>query len=364
MTTELPIALIERWPGSEYKQQHDSMAAALKHNISDAASLLKDIEILNEIELTWESPDVASKQGKYNLKRMGNDALHKRVIQYIIDKKERYERLTKFSDYPAMIMAAYPDCKFIPYEDFNTVKEQTQGSILVRGIAAGKIIDWMRSQHRDYYFIETGYLGNYPSLNNRTGRKIYHRIVKNAMQHNRVMVVPDDRWMKLVAWNESLRYQGWKRSGSKILLVTPSDKPCRYYGIDRQQWVDDTIRKIKLHTDRPIIVREKARRAERTNDTIYHAFDQDIFCTVTYNSIAAVESVAYGIPAIALAPTAAEPVCGNDLSSIEHPPRPAAEFVQMWLNHIAYCQYSIDEMISGLAWQLVKENEQRQTLSN
>jgi hypothetical protein len=358
----LPIALVERWPGEEYRQQHQSMISALKHNVSDALKLYNDIQILSEIEATWESPDISTKEGKYNLKRMGDMALHRRVIQHIVDKKERYERLIKFSDYPAMIMAAYPNAEFVPYEDFNRIKHDTQGSILVRGIASGKIIDWMRQQHRDYYFIETGYLGNYPSPNNRTGRKIYHRIVKNSMQHEKIMSVPDDRWKKLVSWNSFLNYNGWRRPGSRILIVAPSEKPCKYYGIEKQQWIDNTISELKKYTDRPIIVREKAPRAERTNDTIYKSFDQDIFCVVTYNSIAAVEALAYGIPAIALAPTAASIVCDNDLSKIESPTRYSEDLIQSWLNHIAYCQFSLDEMISGQAWELVKENEQRHTI--
>lgn len=358
----LPIALIERWPGAEYKQLHETMASALRHNVADAKQLLKDIDILKAIESTWESPDVASKQGKYNLKRLGDQALHRQVSAHIIEKLERYERLTKYSDYPAMIMGSHPECEFIPYDRFWEVKEQTQGPILVRGIAAGKIIDWITAQKRDYYFIETGYLGNYPSPNNRTGRKIYHRICKNSMQHSQIMNVPDDRWNNLISWNESLRYQGWKTSGHNILLVAPSEKPCKYYGIDKKVWIEQTLASIKKHTDRPIIVREKASRAERTNDTIYKAFEQNVFCVVTYNSIAAVEAVAAGIPAIALAPTAADPVCEKKLSNIETPYRPSEDFVQKWLHHIAYCQFSIDEMVSGLAWTLVMENEQRTTI--
>jgi hypothetical protein len=43
---------------------------------------------------------------------------------------------------------------------------------------------------------------------------------------------------------------------------------------------------------------------------------------VTYNSIATVEAVQYGIPAFGLAPTAADPVCSNDLAQIENPVMP------------------------------------------
>ena len=38
-----PIALIERWPGGEYRQLHSDMVSALRHNVADSRELLKDI---------------------------------------------------------------------------------------------------------------------------------------------------------------------------------------------------------------------------------------------------------------------------------------------------------------------------------
>jgi hypothetical protein len=110
-------------------------------------------------------------------------------------------------------------------------------------------------------------------------------------------------------------------------------------------------------------VRDKAGRQERTNDTIYDAFQQDIHAVVCYNSIAAVEAVAAGIPAFALAPTAAEPVASNDLTKIETPYRPDTDLVMAWLCSIAYGQFSLDEIITGRAWALVQENRQREYIN-
>ena len=42
----LPTALVDRWPGDEYKQQHKTIESALKHNVADALQLYKDIKIL------------------------------------------------------------------------------------------------------------------------------------------------------------------------------------------------------------------------------------------------------------------------------------------------------------------------------
>ena len=111
-----------------------------------------------------------------------------------------------------------------------------------------------------------------------------------------------------------------KKTGKNILLVMPSDKPCKYYGIDAEKWKKDTIDQIKMHTDRPIIVREKQPRHVRLQRTIYQDLD-DAYALVTYQSIAAVESVLYGVPAFTLAPTAADPVANKYLYNLEKPER-------------------------------------------
>ena len=84
---------------------------------------------------------------------------------------------------------------------------------------------------------------------------------------------------------------------------------------------------------------------------------------VTYNSIATVEAVQYGIPAFGLAPTAADPVCSNDLTQIENPCKPHEDVVYKWLSSIAYGQFSLDEILTGQAWQLVLENDKHPTFN-
>jgi hypothetical protein len=177
------------------------------------------------------------------------------------------------------------------------------------------------------------------------------------------MDVPSDRWDQLVDFNPDLKYNGWKRTGSKVLVVLSSDKPFQYYGHNREAWLRKVVRTLRKHTDREIVFREKATRGERTNDTIYDALDDDIYALVTYNSIAAVEAIQYGIPAFALAPTAADPVGNKDLKNIEKPNMPDEDIIQKWLHNIAYSQFSLDEIITGQAWRMVLENAERPTLS-
>jgi len=344
----LPLALVERWPDERYIQEHGSKTASLKANVADAVRIQQELRELYPALIPGTSKSARSQ--------------FKEVATKIRTREKWLDDLIKYSDYPAMVMASYPDSEFLDRGEFRHIMDSIDRPILARGIASGWILDHMRSRDLDYYFIETGYLGNYPGPSNRTGRKIYHRICHNEMQHSRVMKVADDRWRRLVEFNPALEYCGWRHPGSRVLLVTPSTKPCKYYGIDRDQWVADTIAQIRQHTDRDIVVRDKTSRWNRTQAPIYEVFDQDIWCVVTYNSVAAVEAVAYGIPAFALAPTAASAVASNDLSRIEDPYRPDTQLVQQWLNSLAYGQFALHELISGDAWRITQENLQRETL--
>ena len=345
----LPLAVVSRWPSEEYQKQHTDICSALKHNVGDALKLYQELEQLGAL-YSYGS----------NKESRGYD---KKLELMIREKEERLFRLIKFSDYPALIMAAYPESKFITGHDYKRSKDTITDPILIRGISSGEYAKHAQRNGRDYYFVETGYLGNYPSDNNRTGRKVYHRIEKNDMQQNRILDVPDDRWRELCKFNPGLTYRGWKKPGSKILLIMSTDKPFEYYGHNRQRWIDKTIKTIKKHTDREIVIRDKASRGERTNDTIYDALDQDIYALVTYNSIAAVEAIQYGIPAFSMAPTAASTVTTNDLTLIEHPPRVHEDIVYKWLSSIAYGQYTLSEILTGRAWELVQENDSRPTFN-
>lgn len=344
----LPVALVKERPHGMFANL--PYLEAVKANVTAAQEYYLRLKSMQQPTYL---PEISKDNKRFN-KQVRND------VRATI---EMYNRLVKYSDIAALTVMSQPGYRLVEYDTFKRNKQDLNEPVLVRGIAAGPIIDYIKEQGHDYYFIETGYFGNYKCQGNPNARKYWHRIVKNAMQHQQVLSVPDDRWRRLVDYDPRLAWQGWKTSGKNILLVAPSEKPCDYYGIDKDQWVADTVNTLKQHTDRPIVVREKGDRSERTtSNVIYDAFDQDVFAVVTYNSIAAIESIAYGIPAFALAPTAADPVCSDDLSKIETPYYPDSEFVYRWLSSLAYGQYHLDELLNGEAWNLVQENEQRPTL--
>ena len=222
--------------------------------------------------------------------------------------------------------------------------ENQKTPVLLRGITKRKQMKACKEQGRDFYYIDTGYFGN--------GRKkSYHRVTKNSMQNiSDVIDRPKDRFQ---ATGVSLtKFRG----GSKILLCPPSAKVMVYYDLDLNKWMEETVETIKKYTDREIVVRLKKPRAERVNnDTMAMALSQDIHCMVTFNSIAATESLLLGKPAFTLGPNAAQSLCLSDLSQIEKPYIPTLDEVHKWACHLAYCQFTEAEMRSGLAWRIVSE---------
>ncbi len=236
----------------------------------------------------------------------------------------------------------------LPIQDYST--DYGNNPILIRSMAKRKLIHQCWQNNHTFYYMDSGYVGNYQSANNLHGWKLWHRIVKNNVQHDKIINRPDDRWKKLNYTIESTK------TGSHILLVTPSEKPCKFYGIDKNQWIKDTIAEIKKHTDRPIRIRDKTPRQERLTTSIFDDL-KNCHSVVTYQSIAAVESVLYGVPAFTLAPTAADPVCDKDLSLIETPTVQDQDKIYTWACHLAYGQFHVDEFEDGSAYRiLINEN--------
>ena len=235
-------------------------------------------------------------------------------------------------------------CGCRPVSSFNYASSQQP--IVLRGILKYKTMQQCWRDRRDFYYIDTGYFGN-------KQWKEWHRIVKNDLQHSEIIHRPDDRFKQ---FNKT--FTPWKRNGRNILLALPDEKPCKFYGIDRNQWIADTIATIKQHTDRPIVLRERApRRQDRIHgDTLQEALNKDVFALVTFNSVAAVESIFAGIPAFTLAPTnAASPVSHQDLSLIETPYYAGSDKLYAWACHLAYGQFHISELKNGTAARILDE---------
>jgi hypothetical protein len=196
-------------------------------------------------------------------------------------------------------------------------------------------------------------MGNQRGPLNPMGWKFWHRIVKNDLQHDQVIHRPPDRFKKL-----AIPVHRWKKGGRKILIAKPDEKPMKFYNLELEQWLEETIATIKQYTDRPIEVRErvKSRTDRMITNSLKEALDEDVHALVTFNSNAATEAVLYGYPAFTLCSThAAKSVTEQDLSKIETPYYPDLQQVEAWAHHLAYCQFHVSELKDGSAWRMLNE---------
>ena len=217
--------------------------------------------------------------------------------------------------------------------------------VVIRGIAKRKQIHTCWETKRDFYYVDTGYFGN-------GKRKLYHRITKNHLQNIYPIINrPRDRLM-------AAGYQPHKFSrGSNILICPPSAKVMKFYDLDLDQWMEETLLELKKHTDRNIVIRLKQSREVRMHtDTLEDALSKDVHCLITFNSIAATEALLLGKPAITLGPNAAHFLCKHSLADVENLYVPTLDEVEEWAANLAYSQFTELEMRNGYAWSILNEN--------
>jgi hypothetical protein len=222
-------------------------------------------------------------------------------------------------------------------------EEQTMTPVVLRGITKRKEMAACRAAKRDFYYIDTGYFGN-------GKKKTFHRITKNDVQwFGPVVDRPGDR---LAA--TGVQFTKFRRDGSKILLAPPSQKLLNLYDINLEDWLEKTKSEIGAYTDREVVVRLKQGRSVRqSTDTMQMALADDVFCLVTFSSIAAGEALLCGKPAITLGPNAAGPLCSHSVAEIENLKIPTLDEVEAWARHLSYCQFTEPEMRDGTAWRIL-----------
>ena len=224
-------------------------------------------------------------------------------------------------------------------------EENNTTPVVLRGITKRKEMAACRAAGRDFYYIDTGYFGN-------GKKKTYHRITKNDVQwFGPIIDRPGDRLSAT-----GISFTKFRKDGRKILLAPPSQKLLNLYDINLEQWLEETKAGIGAYTDREVVVRLKQGRSVRqSTDTMQMALADDIFCLVTFSSIAAGEALLCGKPAITLGPNAAGPLCSHSLSEIDNPKIPTLDEVEAWARHLSYCQFTEPEMRDGTAWRILND---------
>ncbi len=115
------------------------------------------------------------------------------------------------------------DTDFFDYKYDVLMDEMTP---VMRGILKYKIMQKCLADKKDFYYVDSGYVGNNISKLNRMGNKLYHRIVRNDLQHKTIVSRPADRWQAL-----GIQLQP-RKFGRKIIKIQIKKVHERYEGRD------------------------------------------------------------------------------------------------------------------------------------
>ncbi|MEH3147792.1 MAG: FkbM family methyltransferase [Methylobacterium frigidaeris] len=183
----------------------------------------------------------------------------------------------------------------------------------------------------DHAYFARGHMANY-------------RISLNRFEAGPVRACPRDRLDRL-----DLHVEPWRRDGREILVCPPTQHFMTAHGVD--SWLDDTLAELARHTDRPVAVRRKPQPGE-TPIPLADAF-RTAYALVTHSSNIAIEAAVAGVPVYVSPTSAAAPVGSTSLSTIEqrsYPDRMA------WLSHLAYSQFTFEEIRAGRAMDILLEH--------
>lgn len=148
-----------------------------------------------------------------------------------------------------------------------------------------------------------------------------------------------------------------------ILLAGMGAKAAIYEGYQPEQWERVAIQQIRQHTDRPIYYRPKPswKEAQPIDGTVFAPAPAPLdellsqcYAVVTHHSNVACDGLLAGVPCLVWDGVAT--VLGHqEFRDIERPRLPSQERRQQWLQDVAYCQWTLEEMREGRVWRHLKD---------
>ena len=199
-------------------------------------------------------------------------------------------------------------------------------------------------------------------------------------------IFPTDAWyfnkdMDLARWGKikkACRFEEvpWKTDGDHILICLQRNGGWSMHMKPVTEWLHETITKLRMYTDRKIIVRghpgdvkeltkvnSRWLQTNWTNIEIRDPNDKtlrqelmNVWATITYNSSPGVASVLCGVPVFVTDPIPQKsqtfPLCNTRLEEIENPMIGDRE---EFYHRLAQCHWNCNEVKSGEAWAFMRE---------
>lgn len=188
------------------------------------------------------------------------------------------------------------------------------------------------AQGRPFLHIDNGYVQ--PARGSLVG---YYRITYNSMSPVLLSDAPATRVEVPMA--------PWRKTGDHVLLALPGEEFGRAIGLEMRNWLTGIQGRVQSRTLRRVIVRARKATPPVARDL------RQCWALVTHSSNVAVDAVLSGVPVFVEKTNPAAPVGSTDLN-IEYPEMPDRFG---WFNSLMAQQYTIDEMRSGFAADLISE---------
>lgn len=176
------------------------------------------------------------------------------------------------------------------------------------------------------------------------------------------------RWQK-ISLDTNIQLKDYRKKGAHILLMMQRQGGWSMGNYDVVEWTLDTIRKIKKHTDRPILLRahpgdrnakhylyKRGSRLHNIPNVVIGKEQSDLkqelgkaWAVVNHNSSAVVGPIIQGYHCFLTDPASSQcaEVSNTDFSTIEKP----KEFDrQKWLERISMFHWSFEELRNGDCW--------------
>jgi len=211
----------------------------------------------------------------------------------------------------------------------------------------------------DWYYFDQPYFFMKDYQQSDTGDRWY-RICKNNTQKNFLekSFKVNRRFDNLLdrlnqKCKDELTPKPWQYDGKHILVIPPSFHTAHWYGIDRHEWTKDIVSKIKKHSRKEIVVREKFKNGSDWGDKLDKPLSEDLkncYAMVSFHSMCAVQAVMNGIPSYCSEHSPAYPMSLglDELDQLKDPLYAGDR--QDWVKSLMCAQFTEEEMKSGKAY--------------
>jgi len=226
-------------------------------------------------------------------------------------------------------------------------------SLLWHGRMIGNkpIWDRFRNQNKDVLVIEVG--GIKRNTTWKVGINGINRLANFGTKGN-----DDSRVNQL-----GIQLRPWRTQGDHILICLQHDKSEQWKNMPTlENYVLDTVQKIRQHSNRKIIIRSHPRcplPAQLRLDNVYYEIPKQIqktyddfdlnfhnaWAVVSWSSNPGIHAVMNGIPAFVGEQSLAYDVANHDFSTIEMPNMPDRT---QWLNDYANTEWTTEEISQGI----------------